>query len=456
MRALGVDRVEGGFVLALLDSPGRTPRVVHTWEASCPPSDDRAGALRRAIDEHCPVPPDAIATSLEESQVTHRLLHLPFTEPARLAATVPFELESLVPFDLDDVVTTFTVLSKGEGSDVLAALVPRAALAAHLDELARADIDPAVVDVGAMAVAGLIRLAAADALVVEPRTGGVVALLRDNALRGLHILGSIEPAGLAQEVHWLALALLGEEAPAAVVEVESVDHRTDTATFLGAPSLSLSEALPPWAAAVPRRHIRAVALAARAAGIVPTGVNFRTGDFVYHAPSEEARRQLRQIAVLAGIALLLGLGSYGVVVAERRAELGALRDEIRQIIRPIVAGAPRGQERIRLEGAVQGLERRLAMLGGSSSTRPPVLDVLRLIHAAIPGSTPFEIEELSIDGDSLRFRARTDSYESVDVIKRSLHELPGAIEPDIRDVKKGIDDRIEFRAAIEFQEGPRE
>lgn len=453
MRALGVDRVEGGFVLALLDTAGRTPQVTGTWVVPCTAADDAAALLRQAVEEHCGPPPDAVATSLDESHVTHRLLHLPFTEAARLAATVPFELESLVPFDLDDAVTTFTVLAKSEGSDVLAALVPREALPGHLQDMARADIDPAVIDVGAMALAGLVGLAGIDALVVEPRAGGAVALLREQELRGLHVLGGTDRAGLAQEVRWLALALLGEDDPPPVVEIEAEGRGVGAAESLGTTELPLAQALPAWAKDVDPGCLRAVALAARAAGVVPTGVNFRTGEFVYHAPSEEAHRQLRQTIIVAVVTAVLGLVSYGVVVAERDAELDALRDEIRQTVTPIVADAPRGQERIRLEGAVQGLERRRAMLGGSSATRPPVLDVMKLIDGVVPGTTAFEIEELSIDGESVRFRARTDTYESVDVIKRALHGLPGVVEPDIRDVKKGIDDRIEFRASIEFEEG---
>jgi hypothetical protein len=453
MRALGVDQVDGGFVLALLDGAGRNPTVVGTWVVPFPSAEQEAEVLRTAIDEHCPVAPDAIATALSDHAVTHRLLHLPFSEPARLAATVPFELESLVPFDLDDAVATFTVLSRENGAEILAALVARDALAAHLMRLRESNVDPAVVDVGAMAVAGLVALTHADALIVEPRAGGAVARLHGGRLRGLHVLGSGDGPALAQEARWLALALIGEDAPPPVVEIAPPGGGLGLAEALGAVPHPLRDALPAWAADVDPGCLRAVALAARAAGLVPMGVNFRTGDFVYHAPSEEARRQLRQTAVVGAIALLLGLVSYGVVVAERSAELDALREEVRQTVLPVVPGAPAGQERIRLEGAVEGLERRRAMLGGTSSARPPVLDVFKLIDEAVPTTTPFEVEELSIDGEAVRFRARTDSYESVDVIKRALSALPGAVEPDVRDVKKGIDDRIEFRASIEFPDG---
>lgn len=450
MLALGVDRVEGGFVLALLDAAARGPRVAGTWVIPCPPGDE-AAVLRDATLEHCPESPDAAATSLDEREVTHRLLRLPFTEPARLAATVPFELESLVPFDLEDAITTFTVLSREREAEVLAALAPRTALAAHLEQMREADLDPAVVDLAAIALAGLVRLQCSDALVVEPRPGGIVAWIRQGHVAGLHVLDGSDLAALRQEARWLALALLGDETPPPVVEIATNGDRIDLAKALGTTSLPLARALPAWVADVDPGALRAVALAARAAGLVQVGVNFRAGEFVYHAPSEEAQRQLRQTAIVAALALVLGLASYGIVLAERRAELAALRDDIRKVVTPIVPGAPIGQERLRLEGAVESLERRRAMLGGSTGARPPVLDVFRLIDRSVPQSIPFEIDEVTIDAEAVRLHGRTDSYESVDVIKRALAGFPNVDDPDVRDVKTGIDDRIEFRAALAFK-----
>ncbi len=453
MHALGVDRIEGGFVLALLETGGRTPRVLEVADVRTDAPTSPAEQLRDAVAAVCPSPPEAVGSALDETRVTHRVLHLPFGEPARLAATVPFELESLVPFDLDDALTTFTVLDKSAGADVLAALALRTSLSDHLAFLAEAGLDPAVVDVGAMALAGLLGLAGRDALAIERRPGGLVALFREGRLRGMHVLGSLDEAELEREIRWLALTLAGDDPLPPVVEIGPAAASGGLAAALGTQELSREEMLPSWAAHLPDRELRAVALAGRAAGHIPAGVNFRTGEFVYHAPSEEARLQLRKTAAVAAATLLLGLVSYGVVVAERNSELEDLQQEIRLLVEPIVPQAPPGQERVRIEGAVEALERRRVMLGGSDSARPPVLDVLKLIDESVPGSIAFEVEELSIDGGSVRFRARTDSFESVDVIKRALNALPGAAEPDVRDVKKGIDDRIEFRASIEFEQG---
>ena len=77
------------------------------------------------------------------------------------------------------------------------------------------------------------------------------------------------------------------------------------------------------------------------------------------------------MAAVAAATAAIGLASYAVVLGERNSELERLQTEIRSTVSGIVANAPDGQERIRLQGAVEGLERRLAVLGGSGTARPP-------------------------------------------------------------------------------------
>ena len=101
--------------------------------------------------------------------------------------------------------------------------------------------------------------------------------------------------------------------------------RLDDALHVGSHRLEML--LPAWATGANPIHLRAIALAARAAGIVSPGLNFRTGEFRYHAPSEEAQRQLRSTGLVAAAVLLVGLLSYGAVQVERRAELEGLRAE---------------------------------------------------------------------------------------------------------------------------------
>jgi Tfp pilus assembly protein PilN len=440
MLALGIDRDARSLRFALLETAGRAIRLVASWQVPLAPGADAAAVLEAQIAERCPRPPDAVATALAGDLVSHRILHLPFSDPGRLAATVPFELESQVPFELGDSVTTFTVLRRANGgADILAAIAARSDVQGHLAELKSAGLDPAIVDVGGIATAGLVQLAVRDALVVEMRRDGGVALLRHGNLEGFRAIDAAEGSDMEAEVQWSVVALNPPDSslPPLVVTGAAMNG---LANRIGAPATSLDRAVPAWAA--------------RAAGLVPLGVNVRTGDFVYHPPSEEAQKQLRLTLVLAGVVLLLALASFGLRVGERQAELTSLRDQIQRSVAGVVTGAAPGTERVRLQGAVEGLERRLGVLGGSDDRRAAKLDLLREITRAVPTQTAFVVEELSIDEQGVRLRARTDTYESVDVLRRALTGISGLDQPDIRDVKTGVDGKIEFRVALPHEKGP--
>ena len=449
MLALGIDRGADGLHLALLETAGRSTRLLSSWRLALAAGTDPAELLRRPLAERCPRPPDAVASALAGDRVSHRILRLPFSDPGRLAATVPFELESQVPFDLEDSLTTFTVLHRnGSGAEVLAAIAAREDVREHLEELRSAGLDPAIVDVGGIATAGLVQLALRDALVVEARADGGVALLRGGRLEGFRAIDG-EAGDLERELRWSALALSGDAGRPP--GVGPGPERTGFPPRRGATAAPLDRAVPAWAFAAGPEALRAVALAARAAGLVPLGVNFRTGEFLYHAPSEAAQKELRLTLILGGVVLLLALVAFGLQVAERRTELAELRRGIRDTVSPVVPGAASGIERVRLQGAVEALERRLGMLGGTGRDRRATLELLREITAAVPAQTAFAVEELTIDEQGVRLRARTDSYEAVPVLTRALSAVPLLGDADVRDVKTGVDGKIEFRVALPYE-----
>lgn len=452
MLALGIDLARDAITLALVEVAGRAPRLVGSWREARDAEHEPDEQLRASIARHCPQRPDAVATALPGATVSHRVLRLPFSDAGRLAATVPFELESLVPFDVESGVIAFSVLERdGAGATVLAAIAQRRDVEQHLKLLAGAGVDPAVVDLGTLAVAGLLRPRTNDLLLVEPREDGGVCLLRGGHLAALRVVdGAAESADGARELRWAALALLDDEQPPPpLLPIAPADGGRALGDAFGAAPLPLAAELPAWCAGAPVAHLRAIALAARAGGTSPVGLNFRTGEFAYHAPSEEARRQLRIAGFLGAAVVVLALASFVAAIAARRAELAQYRAEVARTVAGVLPGAAPGTERTRLEGAIDGLEARRKVLGGGSD-RPKTLDLLRSIKDAVPEQVTVTVDDFAVDDDGVRLHARTDSYESVDVVKRSLQDVPGLYSPEVKDVKAGVDGRIEFRIGLRF------
>mgnify|MGYP000322797360 CR=1 FL=1 len=451
MLALGVDTGRDFLAIALLEITGRAPRLVGSWHEARDPGRTPGEQLRALIERSCPTRPDATASALPGTSISHRILRLPFADAARLAATVPFELESLVPFDVESGVITFTVLEReSDGATVLAAIAQRTDVERHLEDMRAAGVDPAVVDVGALALAGLLRPRSADALLVEPRADGGVSLFRGGRLTALRIVDAANAAERARDVRWAARTLLDGEPPPPTLVIAAGDEARALTADLDGPPLALASELPVWCDRAPVGHLRAIALAARAAGIAPLGLNFRTGDLGYHAPSEEAWRQLRVAGFLAAAVVVLAIVSFGAALAGRRAELAGLRAEVARAVADVLPGAAPGTERTRLQGAIDTLESRRKVLGGAASGRPKTLELLRSITEAVPTQVAVTVDDFAVDDDGVRLHARTDSYESVDVVKRALQSVPGLYNPEVKDVKAGVDGRIEFRVALRF------
>jgi Tfp pilus assembly protein PilN len=458
MLALGVDLGDEAISLALLETGARAPRLIGSWRELREPGETTAEALRRVLAARCPTPPEAVASALPGRQATFRLLRLPFSDQSRLAATVPYELESAVPFDLASTVVAFTAVERSAaGTSVFAVIAPREHVLAHLADLRSAGVDPAVVDLGALALAGLFERPAADLLLVEAHEDGGVALLRSGHLAGLRVLDTGRhdgPEALLAQARWSALTLAGETPPPALVLIGPGSERArPLAAALGVPLASAEQHLPAWAGSAPSEHLRAVALAARAAGVTRLGVNLRVGDLAYHAPSEESRRHLRTTIAVAVATAAIAAVFLTTAVVQRRAELQALRDQIAASVRGVLPNPVAGTERAQLEAAIETMAHRRATLAGGSAERPPVLELLRSIAEAVPTGTSLEIQDLTVEPEGVRIHARTDSFESVDVLKRALQAIPGTEDAQVKDVKAGIDGRVEFRASLGFADG---
>src|SRR5579883_171283 len=130
--------------------------------------------------------PDLVVSALPGELVAKRLLNLPFTDRRKLDQAVPFALEEHLPFSIEEAVVAYMpLLRDGKNSLVLAALVRRDDLRAHLELLAQAGLDPKTVTLSSLALSALINRSrngngAASHLLVEFEHGRTSVVLLDD------------------------------------------------------------------------------------------------------------------------------------------------------------------------------------------------------------------------------------------------------------------------------------
>jgi len=72
----------------------------------------------------------------------------------------------------------------------------------------------------------------------------------------------------------------------------------------------------------------------------------------------------------------------------------------------------------------------------------------------VPREVPLDIDELSLDGETLRVRGSTQSYENVEALKRGLAARPEFRNVETKDVRASVDgQRVDFRLSLEVGGG---
>ena len=446
--------------------------------------------VRRFLDTH-KLEANTVLTSLPGELVTLRTFFLPFRDRKRLDQTVPFELETQVPFGLDEVVIDYHILNRDRsGCSVLAALVRRRDLEAHLALLRGAGLDPKIVDLAPLATLNVLNLLGNELPETFVYVGGnlrraVVALYRNRKLVGLRTLLLGEPAvateteavasgnghpigheesvaAMVREIRWTLLALNGApldaELPCLVagegVQFDQVGQDLVAALDLQVRRLedaglrNLPAALRPDLTG----FVSPLGLALRE--VVPNdavGVNFRQGEFAYHRGADELRRALWRTGAVAAVMLALLITNTFMEYAQLVHRLELVNTQIRNVFTQTLPDVRRVTDDplSQLEAETDAVQKRAQLLAGVvPQAGATAIDVARTISTAIPDSLKIDIDEYVMDPEGVRIKAKTDSFETADAVKQGLLNTHYFADVQVKDVKAGQDGKVDFRILL--------
>ncbi len=159
---LGLDIGKSSVKAVLIEASLRRGARIVAWEKV---DIAEAGGIREALRQIQDVPILAVPTcqtSLAAGDFSFRNLKLPFKDRKKIIQTLPFELESQIPHAVDSVLFDFTVLTGAEGSDLFAAVLPKADAEERIVLLAEHGFDAEGIDIDAVPVAAKLMTAAAQ------------------------------------------------------------------------------------------------------------------------------------------------------------------------------------------------------------------------------------------------------------------------------------------------------
>jgi general secretion pathway protein L len=483
-KSLGLDLGSHSIKLVELRQNLRTVEIARLQVVNVANGTSEFDALRDGA-EALGLGGERVVTAIPGDRVARRAIHFPFRERRRIAQAVPFEVESETPFDLDEVFVDWELVGEGRAAaDVVATVVPRAEVASRLDALRDAGLAARVLEVEGLALANLaafVPMPGTRLLIDLGHRKTTLCLLVDGVARAARTVplgGRLLTEAIAREtnVDWdeaervksrdgvfgpnltpnspatlRALGRLVRELVRTVGGFESAlgappDKAIDEITLLGggARLQRIDEYLsaqlgircarfsvPPGestgaflAAGDPLLFAPALALALRGTLRAKTRMNFLQAEF---APRLDVRRlvtQFRGSLVLAAIALLLALGTGIERIAIQGQRASALEAELAQLWTQAQPGKPVPTNVSRaLDVALREAQQRadfLGLYGGNLSA----LDILTQISKLVPKGLDVIFEEMSIDGQVVRFRGHTQSFAAVDQLKAALAAFP--------------------------------
>jgi len=487
--ALEVDAHE--LKAAVLDTTFRDYRVVGFYREPVAAADGSLADHVRGFLQRHDIKANTVLSSLPGDLVTWRTFFLPFRDRKRLEQTIPFELETQVPFGLDEIIVDYHVLHRDRtGSTVLAAMVQRRDLQEHLEQLRAAGLDPKVVDLAPLATLNVLTLLGnqlPDTFVYVAGTlrRSVVALFRNRQLVGLRTIvgaaaepeevavvaaGNGQPAGSAErltaltaEIRWTLLAINGAPLDDGIpcilagdgVELDQLGDRLAAAMAFAVRRLNDS----------PLRNVPA-ALREDVAGfaaplglalreVTPNealGLNFRRGEFAYHRGQDEIRRALTRTGLVAALVVALVVANTYMGYQQLASRLALLQGQIRNVFMQTLPDVHRiVDEKSQLQTEIDAAQKRLQILGGIAPVGGvTAIDVMRTIATAIPESVRIDTDEYVMEPESVRVKAKTDTFEAVETIKQNLASTHYFADVQVKDVKTAPDGKADFRLVLSF------
>jgi type IV pilus assembly protein PilM len=496
-----------------------------------PAPDEKAGSADETAAPPAPVEPAppwayALADLLKKQNIEYHEIHLslpgasgathvltlPFNNRRRLEQVLPFELENLVPFDLEKMHLAFEVLGKAPegGYRVLICLTPKDTMRRYLGFLARAGVDPKVVDFAPHALYSAMRLALPEemspcAVIDFGHTHTDLIVLSQGELVDLRGI----PFGGAAIDQALAQTLRVDVDRAARLKIEQASLRSGDAvglalrrglepllvrlrqTLLGARSAGVEitrlfltgrasllaglddmlgdelgvevRFLQPLPADLPvsadvhdaetqARFTYPLALAQRGQGALRGfDLNLRDGEFFYRRQRKAIQASLRGIAVAAAIIALLLVYNLAASHMQKKAYYEALSNQVVQVYLKAFPGTQPTQPLEQFQAQVGKTLAKYKTVGFFGEGDLRAVDILKALSDSIPPDVTVDIKKLDIATDSVKIEGECNSFPDVDKLEEALKKIPG-FKNVKKESSKSVTEKVKFKFIVHFEE----
>lgn len=460
-KILGLDIGEDSVTAVQVLSGLKGYQVTACAQVIIEEEDGLEGALKGLL-EQMDLKSDTYLTSIPAENASYRNLQMPFREPKKIRQTLPFEIETVVPFPSEDLVVDFTIIQRGDESQVLGVSVKKAYIAEYLAQLQAYGIDPDVLDIRCVpTVSWLVKQEETpeDGLLLE--IGAKRNLMILYLKRHIALIRTFAGDGVASASSRADANNHGVDTPAPegiesrlrafCADVQNTMHafawqmkkeiHPERVFFTGTGALYpetgdlLEQFLDIPVEQVNLRENRKVRLEAGVARVwnpvlmdnalalalrddrQGQGFNFRKEAFEVKRHYSALKAWIRKAALFLVIILSLLAVDLGTDYYLLRKRYTVLDQNIKEVFRKTFP------EATRIVDPVQQMRVKIKEM--KKSTRPGgkgrgVLQILKEISQRVPQSLDMHVTRLVVDPETVRMSGDTDTFNAVDTIKNRL------------------------------------
>jgi len=416
----------------------------------------------KALAEQVGTGADICISSIPGEQVSYRNLRMPFKDKKKIRQTLLFELETMVPFPVEDLLVDFTMVERSHQSEILAASVKRAYISEYLARLQSNGIDPAILDISGVSTArrllkqtetpdsGLLLEVGLKKNTMILYLKRHIALVRSFPFNGSaiaqHVLNETSSGHAAEQIesclrsfctevqntlHAFGYQTNKEVSPKKVfvtgigalypdtgslisrfldLPVERIDLARDSGIRIG------ENIARTWNPALMNN---ALALAVREAK-QGFGFNFRRDEFEIKKQYFGYKKEIRKAAVFLIVILSLLALDLGVDYYFLKQRHNKLDRQITEIFKQTFPDVKRIVDPIQqMKVRINEIKKSTLLFPGIGASGM-VVDLLKDISLRIPESVDVHITRMVVDPDVVLIRGETDTFNTVDTIKKGL------------------------------------
>jgi len=404
-----------------------------------------AAALER-ISEVVNLKDVATVVALPAGSVSYRNISVPFKDHKKIRQILPFELEPLLPRAADELEVDYYVINEDEASELLTATLEKEVLNTYLEILARFQIDPMLVTVGAFPTAvtlSNLSSASRNMVVVDSDSkhhtiyvivNGRIALVRGFARSrtaqsdlmslslNIHrtLTGIEDLMKLEFDPEVVLLSGFGIDAPAAEQKLAAM-LKINVVRF--DPSSDANAIRPEYPSLEWNPYVMQNACALVAVELAGSEcLNFYKSRYGFKRHYYEHRKNILTTGALAASVMVLWLGGILFDSHSMSTKIDGYHQQTEATFKetfPKVTRIVNPVQQMRTE--IGELKKQIAG-GNSTEALPKTIDILQAISASLPKELDVKLDRFIINNDGMQITGNISGFDAVDDMKSRLEK----------------------------------